>query len=173
VVQKTSIIVDGIDACEERERKKLLQFFTSTIDQSNIESANLRCLFISQELADIKEALPMACVLRLKEPHSKLDIREYTNYHSKRIQRKFELSEAAREDIVRLVFERDDLTFLLIRNDLRNLYYQDTLEGLFNGLGLDKPFVGINSRLPTCVYTPSPPSKSKLIAIGMLGDTRF
>ena len=76
-VPRTSIIVDGIDACDEHERNKILQFFSSAIDKSSAGSGNLRCLFISQEFDDTTKVLPRADVLRLTDQHSEPDIREY------------------------------------------------------------------------------------------------
>lgn len=140
-VSKTVIIVDGIDACEEREREMLLRFFTSTIDQSNIETSNLRCMFISRGLVDVIEQLPMARVLELNERHVRVDIREYAIYRSRSIQKRFSLSEAEREDIVNPVCKSADLSFLQARNDLDRLYRQETKNDLFDELYLDTAFL--------------------------------
>ena len=81
----TVIIVDGIDACERNERKMIFRFFASATDQSNVEPGNLRCLFISPELDDMKVALGTTGSLQLKGQPTMSDIREYASYHSIRI----------------------------------------------------------------------------------------
>jgi hypothetical protein len=136
-VPRTSIIVDGIDACEEHERNKILQFFSSVIDKSSTESGNLRCLFISQELDDMKEALGKADILRLTDQHSEQDIRHYAMMQSIAIQEKFGITEAAREHIFKVVCARAKGTFLSADIFLAKLYRESTLDGLSNELGPD------------------------------------
>lgn len=137
-VPKTFIIIDGIDECEQKERKAILNFFTSVISNDDIEPGRLRGLFVSQELGDIKTALHMAETLRLKEEHSKLDIKNYAIKWSVKIQERFkQMPDAAREHIVKLVCEGADGMFLFARLVLENLYDQENLENLYNELRPD------------------------------------
>jgi hypothetical protein len=137
--QETFIIVDGIDACEERGIKQILQFFASVIAiaNSSAESGCFRCLFISREIDDMKKLVYRADVLRLTDQHSEPDIREYTISQSIKIQKKFAITEAAREHIVKVVCKRAERTFLSAVVLFAKLYSKSTVEALSKELRPD------------------------------------
>jgi hypothetical protein len=54
-VPKIFIVIDGIDECEQKERRAILNFLVPAIN--DCEPGNIRGFFISQELNDIKTAL--------------------------------------------------------------------------------------------------------------------
>ena len=125
-VPKTFIVIDGIDECEQKDRKPILSFFVRAIKHA--DPARLRGLFVSQELSDIKTALHSFETLRLNEEHTKLDIRNYAVKWSFEIQGKFKaMTDAAREHIVHLVCEGSDGMFLFARLVLENLFGQKDL----------------------------------------------
>jgi hypothetical protein len=137
-VPKTFIIIDGIDECEEKERKAMLNFFASLIDDVGIEPGKLRGLFVSQGLSDIKACLHMAKVLHLTEEHSKHDIEKYALRWSIRIQQRFiRMPDTARDHIVRLVCDGAEGMFLFARLVLENLFDQKCLEDLYYELEPD------------------------------------
>jgi hypothetical protein len=152
-VSKTFIILDGIDECEPKERKAILEFFTSAIHDDENERGKLRGLFVSQDLGDIRSALHTAETLRLTEEHSMLDIQSYVIKWSQRIQGRFKKSihtmpEEAREYIVKLVCEGADGMFLFAKLVLENLFGQENLEDIYKELtpetfphGFDQAYV--------------------------------
>jgi hypothetical protein len=136
-VPQTFIIIDGIDECEQKERKAILNFFVSAIDNTS-EPGKVRGLFVSQELSDIKAALHSPETLRLNEEHNKLDIKNYAIKRSSEIQQRFKLMpDAAREHIVHLVCEGSEGMFLFARLVLENLYAQQNLEDVYKEMRPD------------------------------------
>jgi hypothetical protein len=65
-IPKLFVIIDGLDECEQIERKQLLDFFVDVVGQAETdEPGKLRVLFVSQEYSDIRRALhssPMAII---------------------------------------------------------------------------------------------------------------
>lgn len=136
-VPQTILIIDGIDECNQKERKTMLNFFTSLISADEITPGKVRELFISQELSDIKSALHMADVVKLKD-HNELDIRNYAENWATRIQERFKMMpDNARAHIVRLVCQGADGMFLFARLVLENLYDQESLERVYNEMHPD------------------------------------
>jgi hypothetical protein len=120
-VSKIFIIVDGIDECEEQERRLILKYFTSFITDNNLELGKIRVCFINQVLSDIKVALRMAETLTLTEEHSKLDIKNYAVRWTTKIQQRFsKMPDAAKEHIVNKVCEGACRMFLFARLVLEN-----------------------------------------------------
>jgi hypothetical protein len=153
---QTFLIIDGIDECEQRERKAILNFFISAITSDDIKPGKLRGLFVSQELSDVKTALHMAEPLRLTRGHSELDIRNFAVKWAVRIQERFNrMPAAAREHIVKLVCDGADGMFLFAKLVLQNLHDQENLENVYRELhpdtfprGFDQAYVPqANSRI--------------------------
>jgi hypothetical protein len=137
-VPQTFLIIDGIDECEQKERRAILNFFTSVIASDDIKPGKLRGLFVSQELSDIETALHMAESLRLTEDHSELDIRNFAVKWAMRIQGRFtQMPDPAREHIVKLVCDGAGGMFLFAKLVLENLYDQENLENVYKELHPD------------------------------------
>ena len=137
-VTKTFIVVDGLDECEEQERRLILKYFTSLTTDNNLEPGKIRVCFISQAISDIKVALRMAETLTLTEEHSKLDIKNYAIWWTTKIQQRFPMMpDAAKEHIVNKVCEGACRMFLFARLVLENLYGQENLESIYHGLRPD------------------------------------
>jgi hypothetical protein len=135
-VPQSFIIIDGIDECEQKERRAILNFFVSAIN--NCEPGKIRGFFISQELNDIKTALHNPEILRLNEEYSKLDIRNYTMKRASDIQERFRLMpDEARDHIVQLVCEGSDGMFLFAKLVLENFYGQQSLEDVYKEMRPD------------------------------------
>jgi hypothetical protein len=135
-VPKTFIVIDGIDECEQKERKAMLNYFVSAINDA--DAGKVRGLFVSQELIDLKTALHSFETLRLSEEHSKLDIRNYAIKWSFEIQKRFKLMpDVAREHIVQLVCQGSDGMFLFAKLVLDNFYSQQNLENVYREMGPD------------------------------------
>ena len=136
-VPQSFIVIDGIDECEQKERRAILKFFVSIIN--NCEPGKIRGFFISQELNDIKAALHNPETLRLNEDHSKLDIKNYAIKRASDIQEnKFKLMpDEDRDRIVQLVCEGSDGMFLFAKLVLENLYGQRNLDDVRKEIRVD------------------------------------
>jgi hypothetical protein len=153
-VPQTFLIVDGIDECEQKERKAMLNFFTSTITSDDIAPGKVRALFISQQLSDIMTGLHMADSMQLTKNHIELDIRNFAVKRAFEIQKKFNLiPDLAREHIVKLVCDGADGMFLFAKLVLQNLRDQENMDNVYMELhpdtfpkGFDQAYVFTQSR---------------------------
>jgi hypothetical protein len=113
-IRRTYVVIDGIDECEQKERKAIFNFFASTI--SNNKPGKVRGFFVSQELNDIQTALQSPEILCLSEEHNKHDIRNYSLERSNDIQRKIKgIQDEAKDQIVHLVCNGSDGMFLFAK----------------------------------------------------------
>jgi len=137
-VPKIYLIIDGIDECDPRERKLLLRFFTSVIDDDAIEPGKLRGMFISQESNDIRTALLAAEKLKLCDEHLVKDIREYTLVRAAIIQQRFTgMQDRAREYLVKLVCDGAEGMFLFAKLVLDHIHDQENLENVYKEMKPD------------------------------------
>ncbi len=98
---KQYIVIDGLDECDESERKLVLQFFTSMIDRYDMrEPGRIRALFVSQDENDIGKALSTAAVIALVPSDNENDIRSFVLKETKKIQLKHDLDNQQAEYIV-------------------------------------------------------------------------
>ncbi len=89
---QVAIVVDGLDECDEAERKQTLAFLRPLLDDANRDSpGSVRALFTSQDVADMRRHLRQAEVLVLTAQDNAEDIRAYTEYWAARIQARFNL----------------------------------------------------------------------------------
>jgi hypothetical protein len=129
-VPKTFIVIDGIDECEQKERRAILNFFVSAIN--DCEPGKIRGFFISQELHDIKTGLHNPETLLLNEDSSKTDIKNYAIRRAADIQERFkQMPDEVRDHIVQLVCDGHDGMFLFAKLVLENLYGQQNLEEVY------------------------------------------
>ena len=98
----THIIIDGIDECDFKERKSMLSFFASLIEDDETPG-RLRGLFVSQDENDIRKLLRAASILRLTGDHNNSDIESYATKWSLQIQQNFGLSKVTQEYIISVV----------------------------------------------------------------------
>ena len=104
-IANTYIILDGLDECGLTERKAIISFFTSIIE-NNATPGSIRGLFVSQNENDIKKMLRGASAVRLEENDNKSDIKGYATHWSLKIQERFKLSPDEQKYIVLAVCER-------------------------------------------------------------------
>jgi hypothetical protein len=95
-MQKTYVIIDGIDECDAPERNEMISFFASLVEKADAPGG-LRALFISQDESDIRRLLRNATALKLTGAHNKDDIESYATEWTKKIQTRFALSDATAE----------------------------------------------------------------------------
>ena len=97
-MQKTYIIIDGIDECDAPERNEMISFFISLVKKADTPGG-LRALFISQDESDIRRLLRTATTLKLTGAHNKDDIESYATEWTKKIQTRFPVSDGTAEYI--------------------------------------------------------------------------
>ena len=145
---KIYVIIDGLDECQRNERKSILSFFTSIIE--NTQPGSMRGMFVSQDEDDIRQLLQRASLVRLTEDHNRQDIQTFAAWWADRIQQKFDLSQEHGWYIVNVVCDGAEgwydfldalgimLTrqgmFLFARLVLTNLYDQTSRAELFDEL---------------------------------------
>lgn len=113
-VPKLYVIVDGLDECEQTERKQLLGCFVETIGQCDIaELGKLRILIVSQAYPDIGRALHSSSIKRtvpstfnISSTDNQRDIQTYVKSRVDRIAGEFELSNDLSEYLRNLTVER-------------------------------------------------------------------
>ena len=94
------IIVDGVDECEETEEKKIIEWFLGMIDNiSQHDAVTIRLLFVSQRDKVTENLLSKAAVIALDSRHHQEDIQAYAGHWSKKLQRKFGISEGSASQI--------------------------------------------------------------------------
>ena len=94
------IIVDGADECEETEEKKIIEWFLGIIENiPQHDAATIRLLFVSQRDKVTEDLLAKAAVIPLDSKHHQEDVEAYTRHWSKKLQRKFGISEGSASQI--------------------------------------------------------------------------
>jgi hypothetical protein len=104
---KAFIIVDGVDECDQVERKLILTYLNGLM--SSIEDQGndaFRVLYISRDEGDIRKLLSKSARRTINPRDSEHDIKEYTTSRSLKVQGIFEISDTVREDIVSRVCNR-------------------------------------------------------------------
>jgi hypothetical protein len=98
------IIIDGLDECENKERKVIISEITKILRKDPLPG-RIRAMFVSQPETSIRSLLRTATIVRLSEADNASDIAEYTRYWCMEIQKKFDLAEEKRDLIRTLVCE--------------------------------------------------------------------
>ena len=92
-IPKHFVIVDGLDECNQPQRKLILTFFNTMVDRCDErEPGKLRVLFVSQYFSDIAKALPTATVVNLTPEDNKNDIKAYVKHWTREIKDLYELT---------------------------------------------------------------------------------
>jgi hypothetical protein len=99
------IIIDGIDECEQEERKLFLKYLnTLSVEIEGNEPP--RILYISRDEGDIRKILSKVSRRTISLQDSEQDIKVYTISRASEIQEKFEISNTLRENIITAVCGR-------------------------------------------------------------------
>jgi hypothetical protein len=103
------IVLDGLDECDPNEKKAIILWFKSVINAlPDTEFDSIRCLFISQDDGEVGNLLSGIPAISIKPEDTRLDILTYATIWSRKIQKKFDLLDDKREDILTTVVERAD-----------------------------------------------------------------
>ena len=109
VLEKTCIIIDGLDECDKDVRGEIISLFTRlAIVQNDAVPGSLRILFVSTDEADIRKPLSKAVCLTLKGTDNLSEMQDYAREWAKRIQRQHALTDQDMEEIVSKVMKRAD-----------------------------------------------------------------
>lgn len=129
---KVFLILDGIDECGKKDRKAILKFFIPRIEKYDIdEPGKIRAALVSQELADVRTALHRAEVIQLTQERTRRDIHKYADQKISKLQAKFpQLTETDKRFISERAVEGAEGMFLFTKLVLKNLLYQENMEGL-------------------------------------------
>ena len=109
VLEKTCIIIDGLDECDKDVRREIISLFTTLVKERNdAVPGSVRVLFVSTDEADIRKLLSKAVCLTLKGTDNFVEMQDYTRTWAKRIQDLHTLTDQRMEEIVSEVMTRAD-----------------------------------------------------------------
>ncbi|KAK8073631.1 hypothetical protein PG994_004530 [Apiospora phragmitis] len=129
------IVIDGLDECEEHQRKESLDFvhgLVSTCDTS--DPGKLRVLFTSRDEPDIRRLMTPATIFGLRVEDTQRDIAVYVEAQTTKLREAWcipgGLSETYIQYIKQNVKDRADGMFLYAKLVMNNLHAQLTIEEL-------------------------------------------
>ena len=107
VLDKTCLIIDGLDECDKDVRREIISLFTRLAKvQNDAVPGSLRILFISTDEADIKTPLSKAVCLTLKDTDNLSEMQDYARVWAKRIQESHRLTDQKMQEIISKVMKR-------------------------------------------------------------------
>lgn len=92
--------IDGLDECEEAERRSILSLMQHILNASS-HQANVKIFLTSQRVQDVQESLKGAIRFDVKHHHVKQDIQNYVHRRSSQLCKKFGYSLAKQESLIR------------------------------------------------------------------------
>lgn len=103
---KTYVIIDGLDECGREERKEITRWFRNLIEELlSTQPDHIRCLFISQDDGPARKDFSVLPSLKIHATDIEGDIEQYASKRGLELQRKFELPDLLRIDMIRKVTE--------------------------------------------------------------------
>ncbi|KAF5532222.1 C2H2 C2HC zinc finger [Fusarium mexicanum] len=131
-IPKAYIIMDGLDECDDNERKAILGFLQETLSIcDSLNPAKLRALILSRDERDIRKALGMATIIRFGQQETLQDMKVYVECKASAIQAKFKFNSADREYIEQYVLDKSDGMFLFAKLVMSNLEGQPNLKSFY------------------------------------------
>ena len=119
--EKLFIGIDGLDECEESERRHVLDLIHGILHSSSTKR-NLRIFLTSRKEKDIGESIGSAIRLEIKRHHLEQDIKHYVQVRVSELSKKFSLSVVEKERILENVAKRSDgrwgMTTILLTVDV-------------------------------------------------------
>ena len=115
IPKKIFIVIDGLDECEQNERKQLLEFLIEIVTQCDTsEPGKLRIMIVSQDYVDIRKALHSSSaskivpsIVAMSATDNEGDIKSYVHHWVERIAAKNEpFDDEAKEYLRNLTVER-------------------------------------------------------------------
>ena len=137
--------IDGLDECEEADRRSTLSLMGHVLKASSSES-NVKVFLTSQRVKDVQESMKSAIRFDIKHHHVKQDIHNYVRTRSLKLCEKFGYGPEKQKSLIAEISSRpggeSDLLhnletslislgmFLLARLIMDNLLNQDCIEDL-------------------------------------------
>ena len=105
--------IDGLDECEESERRHVLDLIHGILNSSGTKR-NVRIFLTSRKEKDIGKSIGSAIQLGIKPHHLEQDIKYYVQVRSSELCKKFSLSMVEKERISAVVTKRSDGRWAMI-----------------------------------------------------------
>ena len=105
--EKLFIGIDGLDECEESERRHILDLLHGILKSSGTKR-NVRIFLTSRKEKDIGQSISSAIRLEIKPHHLERDIKHYVQARVSELSKKFSLSMVEKERISEIVAKRSD-----------------------------------------------------------------
>ena len=108
-LQKSCVVIDGLDECDREERKKIIEMYTRLAKQlGNNLPTSVRILFVSTNENDIKIQLnkAQAEIIHLTAAENYAEMLDYSRIWSKKIQELHQLSHQETEVVALDVLKR-------------------------------------------------------------------
>jgi hypothetical protein len=102
------IVVDGLDECNEPEQKAIARWLRKYADNSGATRDPTRCAFLSQDDTTTRALLSTLSTVRITASDNKDDIKDYCSAIAKKIQVKFDESDAGTSYIAEAVSTKAD-----------------------------------------------------------------
>jgi hypothetical protein len=106
------LIIDGLDECDQNERKLILEFFNELINLcDSTKPSKVRLLIASRDEPDIKKSLSLATMVRIGDQDTLQDIESYIAHRAGLVERKFRefgLNKRDREYVEQYVLDKSD-----------------------------------------------------------------
>jgi len=106
------LIIDGLDECDQNERKLTLEFFNDLINLcDNAKPGKVKLLIVSRDEPDIKKSLALATMVRIGDQDTFQDIESYIVHRAGLVEQKFRefgLTKGDREYIEQYVLDKSD-----------------------------------------------------------------
>jgi len=100
-LQKSCIVIDGLDECGREERKKIMVVYTRLAKQlSNNLPTSVRVLLVSTDENDIRIQFTRAEIIHLTAADNYMEMRDYARVLSKEIQEVHQLNGQETEALV-------------------------------------------------------------------------
>lgn len=102
--KRTYIILDGLDECDAKERRCIVEFFRNTVEALPVADMNsIRCIFVSQDDKEARKDLSNIPLISISPSDTKHDIHSFVMIWKDKIESKFGDLQGLRSDIAKIV----------------------------------------------------------------------
>ncbi|KAK7721312.1 hypothetical protein SLS64_001608 [Diaporthe eres] len=119
--KRTYIVVDGLDECDTKERKYVVEFFRNTVEALPVaDMDSIRCLFVSQDDREARKDLSNIPSINICPSDTKHDIHSFVMIWKDKIESKFGDLQGTRYDIAKIVTAKAQGMFLFAKLVMEN-----------------------------------------------------
>lgn len=144
---RTFVVLDGLDECEQKDRRLFLNFFEQAMSVcESYDPGKLRLMIVSRDEYDIRKALRTSSEILITPTDNGDDMKRFVGVWCKRIHEKFEeLDQCEIDYISESTLDRADGMFLFAKLVVMNLFDQMSLEALQEQILPEKFPVGLDA----------------------------